>query len=770
MKLVIVTGCPCTGWERVVPALTDAGLEAAADAVAGWQDRLLAASSVEDPLQLRQPLQPDMSVQEELASLLTNDQSDAERLVVNRCPWLLDFWAASYPDAQFLLFFTRAEAALAQALVCGLEPIQFIKDWEAHTRHLIRFQRRYRQRVLLLSVEAASENPAALVETARIIGLSLNVPTESTSREVSSAGEIERFLARRLMADNPALGALESELDARAHPLGDLPPQASEVVLEDLLKCFFRVRQGREELRSQFHHLQYEFEQVVLEKQTVEGSLVASGTKLSELQARAMQLEQARQDGELSKRVLEASKREILEENDLLIGQLHEVQEELEKVVLEKQQLEQAEEARGVELREVHARVAQVDRARQEVEINKQSLAASQRKVVEENDLLIGQLHEVQEELERVFLEKQQLGEVLAATSAELQQLRVRLALVEKARQEVDLGKESLEASNRSVREENGLLIRQLHDAKEDLKKLVFEKKQFEQGQDAIAVELLQARARITQLDSLYHEEVVNHQLLEASKRELLEENKLLVRQLRERQEALEEAFLEKQQLEMAQEAMSTGLQRAHARSAEIEIAREELEASNRSLETNGKQVLDENELLLKQLHQVQEELEFYFLQYQETLTSHCPVPEEQSPEMEEATALVAEPQEKAPQKKTSAWTNQNLIRTIFQPFKRPDRKKDKLRRQIEVLNKSGLFDQEWYLSTYQDVAAADVNPTEHYVRFGAAEGRNPSPKFETAYYLQSNPDVAAAGVNPLLHYIQFGISEGRQACGEKTR
>lgn len=137
---------------------------------------------------------------------------------------------------------------------------------------------------------------------------------------------------------------------------------------------------------------------------------------------------------------------------------------------------------------------------------------------------------------------------------------------------------------------------------------------------------------------------------------------------------------------------------------------------------------------------------------------------------MEEATALVAEPQEKAPQKKTSAWTNQNLIRTIFQPFKRPDRKKDKLRRQIEVLNKSGLFDQEWYLSTYQDVAAADVNPTEHYVRFGAAEGRNPSPKFETAYYLQSNPDVAAAGVNPLLHYIQFGISEGRQACGEKTR
>ena len=86
----------------------------------------------------------------------------------------------------------------------------------------------------------------------------------------------------------------------------------------------------------------------------------------------------------------------------------------------------------------------------------------------------------------------------------------------------------------------------------------------------------------------------------------------------------------------MAQEAMSIGLQRAHARSAEGEFAREELEANNRSLETNAKQVLDENELLLKQLHQVQEELEFYFLQYQETLTRHNPVPEEPSPEGEE--------------------------------------------------------------------------------------------------------------------------------------
>ncbi|MBK8129402.1 MAG: hypothetical protein IPK53_10960, partial [bacterium] len=98
-------------------------------------------------------------------------------------------------------------------------------------------------------------------------------------------------------------------------------------------------------------------------------------------------------------------------------------------------------------------------------------------------------------------------------------------------------------------------------------------------------------------------------------------------------------------------------------------------------------------------------------LKYQETLTREDPIPEVESPGAEEATAVVAEPQQKAQPKKTSAWINKKLIGALVQPFRRPDRKKERLRRQLEVLNQSGLFDQEWYLSTYQDVALAAVNP-----------------------------------------------------------
>ena len=46
-------------------------------------------------------------------------------------------------------------------------------------------------------------------------------------------------------------------------------------------------------------------------------------------------------------------------------------------------------------------------------------------------------------------------------------------------------------------------------------------------------------------------------------------------------------------------------------------------------------------------------------------------------------------------------------------------------------------------------------------------EGRDPSARFDTLGYLAANPDVAAAGVNPLDHFLQFGIYEGRQAVND---
>jgi len=66
------------------------------------------------------------------------------------------------------------------------------------------------------------------------------------------------------------------------------------------------------------------------------------------------------------------------------------------------------------------------------------------------------------------------------------------------------------------------------------------------------------------------------------------------------------------------------------------------------------------------------------------------------------------------------------------------------------------------HLSAYSDVAAAPVNPLQHYDQFGWREGRDPGSTFDTTAYLAANADVAAAEVDPLAHYLQFGMVDGR--------
>src|SRR5690606_17529215 len=49
-----------------------------------------------------------------------------------------------------------------------------------------------------------------------------------------------------------------------------------------------------------------------------------------------------------------------------------------------------------------------------------------------------------------------------------------------------------------------------------------------------------------------------------------------------------------------------------------------------------------------------------------------------------------------------------------------------RLARQRAALLRTGLFDPDWYLRRYDDVAAAGMDPAQHYVEYGAKEGRAP--------------------------------------------
>lgn len=107
------------------------------------------------------------------------------------------------------------------------------------------------------------------------------------------------------------------------------------------------------------------------------------------------------------------------------------------------------------------------------------------------------------------------------------------------------------------------------------------------------------------------------------------------------------------------------------------------------------------------------------------------------------------------------------LLARLYPPAKLLDRVRARwrLRREISLLTRSGLFDRNWYLANHPDVAAAGMDPVRHYLLHGAYEGRDPGPDFDTRFYLAEYQDVNRAGVNPLVHFLSFGKAEGRAPC-----
>lgn len=86
------------------------------------------------------------------------------------------------------------------------------------------------------------------------------------------------------------------------------------------------------------------------------------------------------------------------------------------------------------------------------------------------------------------------------------------------------------------------------------------------------------------------------------------------------------------------------------------------------------------------------------------------------------------------------------------------------------LISASGMFDPDFYIREYRDVALSGMDPVLHYVRHGGSELRNPSALFDAAKYIEEYPDLRTAKVNPLLHYIQHGRRERRRIRRARVR
>ena len=181
--------------------------------------------------------------------------------------------------------------------------------------------------------------------------------------------------------------------------------------------------------------------------------------------------------------------------------------------------------------------------------------------------------------------------------------------------------------------EENELLLAQLHHVQEELEKYYLEGQQQQQQFDELRQQLTAQQQRATQAEAG----------LEKARKEAAAETAQLTKALTAQQQAAQNAQQAQQAAEKAaekaaanhQQALNAAKQQLETRTRESDKAlaglREQLATLNTSL-SNAKaehtELQEENDLLLAQLHHVQEELERYYLanrEYQTTLTNAQP-------------------------------------------------------------------------------------------------------------------------------------------------
>lgn len=202
---------------------------------------------------------------------------------------------------------------------------------------------------------------------------------------------------------------------------------------------------------------------------------------------------------------------------------------------------------------------------------------------------------------------------------------------------------------------------------------------------------------------------------------------------------------------------------RSQQKSEEASGLQKELDQVGQQHQLEKTALEDENRLVIEQLHLVQEELERQLIRKQALENQVQKLNAEQDHALAAANSQINRLQNELNRiKGSTAWKAAAPVRAIGRPFKRTTPDKRRLKRQAEQLAATHYFDADWYLKTYPDVAENNTSPAEHYLKFGAQEGRNPGPEFETQWYVQANPDVQESGINPLIHFLNHGQEEGR--------
>lgn len=352
---------------------------------------------------------------------------------------LLDFWQQQSAHTVFMLVYDDIQNIYQQCLQEGEdaspESINAkVQSWVAYNEALLQFHLRNPERSFLVHakqvaqsaqsyvqqinqrvaapLELAAEEPVDTAEQPTSQLASTELQTQPSATTQPSTDGLANWLIEQLVHTQADALQLYEEMQAAANlPLAQpvvSAPAADAVGLQQAWASFVAVQQQHSRNTQRVADLQQQ---------------------LQTLQQQHAQVQALTDSEATAKQAVQVQLKNAEEENALLLEQLHKVQEELEKLYpqgkedkknLENQsaQIKKLQEQLSAEQQTAKKHKDQLVTEQAKIKALQEQLAkaplnqktdATVAELKEENDLLLKQLHIVQEELERYYLENRQL-------------------------------------------------------------------------------------------------------------------------------------------------------------------------------------------------------------------------------------------------------------------------------------------------------------------------------------------------------------------------
>jgi hypothetical protein len=442
MNKIILLGHPTSGLHQVESLLLASGMQAA---LPSKRDDLLPSEVVDTLCQAHQcPSVDNVMTEDEfipvqagpmwhglaLDLVMGNLQQALWGWADARNVFWLDYWATLDPHATFVMVYDHPISALQAAagqLVgrdIDMEIPRLLENWQAYNGAMLRFYSRHAGRCLLINARHAhkqllnyvgqlgerlhgatphllTHNPQSALAEALLLVLPAEFDKQAlhwaitqgqgnpdTLRQwLSGDNPLERHLLQKVLEDYPAAEQIYQELEAAATVQQSQPASAS-VNHGDAWMALVEQRQTMAALTVNLYEQFLEQKQLQLglnERISIENKRAEIFRKeLAEAVGRVQNLEKENEETKIKlNKTLEDREKKLIENQDLSKAK----NEALAKVQAFQQQLKQSK---------------------------KPTLDAPKiKELEEENDLILSQLHQVQEELERYYLENQDLKKKL---------------------------------------------------------------------------------------------------------------------------------------------------------------------------------------------------------------------------------------------------------------------------------------------------------------------------------------------------------------------